>query len=155
MTVTHNWQFEFILYILQFFIIKTSMCRLRTAIWSPWRAGRGPRRNRASTHKMELNPIYESVLYETTPGESFKLLNDPSESRISRATIKWLATSRYARASPNLPPPRTQLIDSCCEFDTSGKIKSLTMKPDDQNQQCDNDRWKGVHVVFRSLWNLQ
>ena len=87
---------------------------------------------------MEINPIYEGVLYETTPGESFKpLLNDPSESRISGATSD--CTPHYARASPNLPPPRTQLIDSCCEFDTSGKIKSVTMKPDDQNRQFDND----------------
>ena len=41
-----------------------------------------PRRRRARvpSHKMEANPIYEGVVYETTPGESFKpLLNNPSK----------------------------------------------------------------------------
>ena len=41
-----------------------------------------PRRRRARVppHKMEANPIYEGVIYETTPGESFKpLLINPSK----------------------------------------------------------------------------
>ena len=45
-------------------------------------SGQLPRRRRARvpSHKMEPNPIYEGVMYETTPGESFKpLLNDPSK----------------------------------------------------------------------------
>ena len=45
-----------------------------------------PRRRRARvpSHKMEANPIYEGVMYETTPGESFKpLLNNPSKAEIN------------------------------------------------------------------------
>ena len=50
---------------------------------------------------MEPNPIYEGVMYETTPGESFKpLLNDPSKN-VSKP-------DHYIKACPGSASPRTE-----------------------------------------------
>lgn len=63
-----------------------------------------PRRRRARvpSHKMEANPIYEGVMYETTPGESFKpLLNNLSK-------LETDHNPQFTKACPSSLPPTAE-----------------------------------------------
>ena len=53
--------------------------------------------------RMEINPIYEGVIYETTPGESFKPLLTAS-SRTASTTSLADPAPRYAKRLPNCHP---------------------------------------------------
>ncbi len=55
---------------------------------------------------MEANPIYEGVMYETTPGESFKpLLNNPSKVETDH--------DPHCKACPGRSPPISEEVRYC------------------------------------------
>lgn len=103
-------------------------------------SGAIPRRIRARvpSHKMETNPIYEGVMYETTPGESFKLLLDSS------SKIKASHIPPFTKACPSPSPiPEDEVRYSgiklsnetkptaACGFD--GNIQTLLYKIPNDN----------------------
>ena len=88
------------------------------------------------SHKMEANPIYEGVMYETTPGESFKpLLNNPSK-------VETDHHPQFTKACPSSSLPTTedevrysgvQLSDETKPVATDGNIETLIYKRSSDN----------------------
>ena len=108
---------------------------------------------------METNPIYEGVMYETTPGESFKLLLDSS----SKIKASHIPPFTKACPSPSPIPEDEVRYSAACGFD--GNIQTLLYKiPNDnhimarytddssstaKDQVAHNDVEEGVYATLR------
>ena len=83
-------------------------------------------RTRPSNLKVQANnPIYDGVMYETMPGESFKCLLSPTTTSTSNTPLADSAT-RYEldqNTVPSLPPPRKS---SVCQKPTLESVEDVS-----------------------------